>query len=931
MSLINDKSKMIPISIQRSSTLENDLKQNSINLIVNESYDENDSEYEDVESEEESNEIKKISVLTSISNKDSSKTFMDEDELHLKVKPRRLNRKRQEDEHSEGYEDDNDNQNVPNIVRDMKKSDKNKEILDDDNNTQSPAYIPRKGEFYEHDDRTLDEKDRSKQEISKNDSRLYRDSDAKWQHDLYFQDEKLLKFQSSSYKQDRNHFEHSNNDDREQLHLNDYISRAQKGHSGYNQQRFYNDYRQRVPQKNFNHSYNIRKDDFDVKDYGRSLSNNHNGASNRNINTYEKPQTTFRQQQQQQQQNNYNPYKIDERIFHRRRNFTNSQIQQQDNVSKLHNNNNNNPNRNIPRRFDEKSNENNQFKKNYEYFNKSGKNQHESQNLKRFEFYENKNNLPPRLQVIYNKRDLIQKQQYQQNPTSNISTDISNIERPKRYSNMRNTMTNSIEQQQQMLSSKIQHYQDQRSNNIELNDWPQAPPPPTSYLPQQNTTSQIFYQQQHAQHIPRNYSPASISQKDEKNEILVISGWLVFEWFDYNLRWKPEDYGGIQSIRLPSTRVWTPDVVLYNSASENFEGTMKTNLVVQSNGTILFVPPGVNLTTNSDTGQLDAYVKNAEWDLEAFIAIRKAFVYECCPTVYPFVLFTIQIRRRTLYYVVNVVVPCVLISFMIVLGFLLPPDSGEKLTLQITILLSIVMFSLLISGIIPASSTALPTIVMYFATVMCLCTMSVIATVFVLVLHHRNAKSHTMPMWVKIYVNQYLAWFLCMSRPEHDLSWRAIRSHHQRTMGRQNSITSDQRCAATPLLANSSKSLLANVTGSEDQTYINTSNTLPTNVTNHIVPRQQPKCKNPHHHHDPNEILLPRDMRVFRSEMRAIISELRILTDHVKKEEDEDDISQDWKFSAMVLDRLCLIVFTILTTLLSYATLFSAKNFFKLR
>ncbi|CAF5161538.1 unnamed protein product, partial [Rotaria sp. Silwood1] len=63
----------------------------------------------------------------------------------------------------------------------------------------------------------------------------------------------------------------------------------------------------------------------------------------------------------------------------------------------------------------------------------------------------------------------------------------------------------------------------------------------------------------------------------------------------------------------------------------------------------------VNLTTNSDTGQLDAYVKNAEWDLEAFIAIRKAFVYECCPTVYPFVLFTIQIRRRTLYYVVNVV------------------------------------------------------------------------------------------------------------------------------------------------------------------------------------------------------------------------------------------------------------------------------------
>ncbi len=59
------------------------------------------------------------------------------------------------------------------------------------------------------------------------------------------------------------------------------------------------------------------------------------------------------------------------------------------------------------------------------------------------------------------------------------------------------------------------------------------------------------------------------------------------------------------------------------------------------------------------------------------------------------------------------------------------------------------MFSLLISGIIPASSTALPTIVRYFTTVLCMCSMSVVATVVVLALHHRNAKNHTMPMWVR--------------------------------------------------------------------------------------------------------------------------------------------------------------------------------------
>ena len=38
-------------------------------------------------------------------------------------------------------------------------------------------------------------------------------------------------------------------------------------------------------------------------------------------------------------------------------------------------------------------------------------------------------------------------------------------------------------------------------------------------------------------------------------------------------------------------------------------------------------------------------------------------------------------RRRTLYYFSNLIVPCLLIASMAILGFTLPPDSGEKLGL----------------------------------------------------------------------------------------------------------------------------------------------------------------------------------------------------------------------------------------------------------
>ena len=56
-------------------------------------------------------------------------------------------------------------------------------------------------------------------------------------------------------------------------------------------------------------------------------------------------------------------------------------------------------------------------------------------------------------------------------------------------------------------------------------------------------------------------------------------------------------------------------------------------------------------------------------------------IYDCCPEPYLDITFVIKIRRRTLYYFYNLIVPCLLISSMAVLDFTLPPDSGEKLSL----------------------------------------------------------------------------------------------------------------------------------------------------------------------------------------------------------------------------------------------------------
>lgn len=36
------------------------------------------------------------------------------------------------------------------------------------------------------------------------------------------------------------------------------------------------------------------------------------------------------------------------------------------------------------------------------------------------------------------------------------------------------------------------------------------------------------------------------------------------QWSDYRLRWDPEKYDNIQLLRVPSTMVWLPDIVLEN-------------------------------------------------------------------------------------------------------------------------------------------------------------------------------------------------------------------------------------------------------------------------------------------------------------------------------------------------------------------------------
>ncbi|PNJ07778.1 CHRNA7 isoform 35, partial [Pongo abelii] len=72
---------------------------------------------------------------------------------------------------------------------------------------------------------------------------------------------------------------------------------------------------------------------------------------------------------------------------------------------------------------------------------------------------------------------------------------------------------------------------------------------------------------------------------------------------------------------------------------------------------------------------------------------------------------------------------------------------GEKISLGITVLLSLTVFMLLVAEIMPATSDSVPLIAQYFASTMIIVGLSVVVTVIVLQYHHHDPEGGKMPKW----------------------------------------------------------------------------------------------------------------------------------------------------------------------------------------
>ena len=79
---------------------------------------------------------------------------------------------------------------------------------------------------------------------------------------------------------------------------------------------------------------------------------------------------------------------------------------------------------------------------------------------------------------------------------------------------------------------------------------------------------------------------------DIKTHVLESEGWIRLSWIDENLKWKAEDFGSIEDIRVRMTEVFQPDITLVNSVetANVIKTSTHSDLILWNTGEIFWMP-----------------------------------------------------------------------------------------------------------------------------------------------------------------------------------------------------------------------------------------------------------------------------------------------------------------------------------------------------
>ena len=95
---------------------------------------------------------------------------------------------------------------------------------------------------------------------------------------------------------------------------------------------------------------------------------------------------------------------------------------------------------------------------------------------------------------------------------------------------------------------------------------------------------------------------------------------------------------------------------------------------------------------------------------------RKERHYDCCNEDVEQLVYELTIRRKPLFFLLYMIFPVCAVVFLSLLGFVIPPESGERIGFGVTILLTMGVYLMVISEDLPKTAHSAPLIGVLYVT-----------------------------------------------------------------------------------------------------------------------------------------------------------------------------------------------------------------------
>ncbi|XP_052777808.1 neuronal acetylcholine receptor subunit alpha-3-like [Mya arenaria] len=267
----------------------------------------------------------------------------------------------------------------------------------------------------------------------------------------------------------------------------------------------------------------------------------------------------------------------------------------------------------------------------------------------------------------------------------------------------------------------------------------------------------------------------NILELDIVEQTFSIMGSLIVIWDDYRLSWDSNAWNGVNLLYLKLEDIWRPLLVHRNSAKgiDVFGDNSNHKSIpasVRESGDLYWLGPAYLVSfcqvdvskfpfdTQTCQIEISSWMFGDEtinvkhlYDKINLIALEENGEFEVMNTSTKYnevplnslislkvLVFEVELKRRSSYYLVNLISPILMLQALGIVIFLVPASSGEKLSFAFTLLLSLTVLMSIVSEKVPTTSLQVSTLSIYLLGGAIICGLEVIMTVVSLILKHRQ-------------------------------------------------------------------------------------------------------------------------------------------------------------------------------------------------